>query len=370
MNEFGNLLRKHREDCHDPFNPMRKLSQVRLGEILGNELGTQGYSGAAVSDWERGKSKIHADERLVLVSLIKVLHDCGGLVTLEQANHLLTMGNYRALDTKDAERIFAMPLDASDLVQPKPLSSKSFTPYLIGNLFFMTVDEFQDLLAKAEEGPAPAWPRMIAALMRKAFEHLSFVTIVWLWIWLIAWWLIAPSLRLPFGDQGGAVLAVVNYVGGTLIIPLMIGLLVNTKDNAYWKEQGMEDTLLLRLYTYQGAGIGFNLGYFLILPFSLLRYYLHLEPTPWIEISAVTLGLILGNMASRVTPYNLWRAYGRLALADGGIFFVVAFLGPLWGFFFLEFYSVLLTPVLGVIVILLSLTLTAFITTRQKKSQT
>ena len=370
MNEFGNLLRNYRENCHDPLFPARKLSQARLGEILGYELGTHGYSGAAVSDWERGKSKIHADERLVLVSLIKVLHDCGGLATLEKADQLLTVGNYRALDSRDAEQIFSVtPGDSSSTAQPKPESSKSVTPYLIGNLFFMTADEFQDLLARAEDGPVPAWPRVFAALMRKAFEHVSFVTVVWLWIWLITWWLISPSLRLPFDNQETAVLAVMNYVGGTLIIPLMIGLLINTKDNVYWKKYGMEDSILLRIYTYQGAGIGFNLGYFFIFPFSLLRYYLHLGSAPWIEIAAVTLGLVLGNMASRVTPYNLWRAYGRLTLTDGGIFFVVALLGPLWGFFFLEFYSILLTPVLGVIVILLAVTLAAFITTRQAKSQ-
>jgi hypothetical protein len=61
-------------------------------------------------------------------------------------------------------------------------------------------------------------------------------------------------------------------------------------------------------------------------------------------------------MAARVVPHNLWLAYGRLDLADGWIFFVVALLGPLWGIFFLEYYSVLLTPALGSIVILLALT--------------
>jgi hypothetical protein len=57
-----------------------------------------------------------------------------------------------------------------------------------------------------------------------------------------------------------------------------------------------------------------------------------------------------------VVPHNLWLAYERLDLADGWIFFIVALLGPLWGMFFLEYYSILLTPVLGSIVILLALT--------------
>jgi hypothetical protein len=65
----------------------------------------RGYSGAAVSDWERGKSKINADERLVLVTMIKVLHDHGGLQTVELANLLLEAGNYRALDEDEARKI-------------------------------------------------------------------------------------------------------------------------------------------------------------------------------------------------------------------------------------------------------------------------
>ena len=126
---------------------------------------------------------------------------------------------------------------------------------------------------------------------------------------------------------------------------------------------------MLRLYTYQGAGIGFNLGYFFVFPLGLARHYLNLESTAWIEIAAATLGLVLGNTAARVVPYNLWRAYGRLTFKDGGIFFVVALLGPLWGFFFLEYYSILLTPILGIIVILLAVTITVIISARQAKDR-
>ncbi len=367
MSEFGRLLRNHRENCRDPLFPARKLSQARLGEILGNELGTHGYSGAAVSDWERGKSKIHADERLVLAGLIKVLHDCGGLATLEQANQLLTVGNYRLLDAKDTERIFPGTINALKIEQPKPKHSKSFIPFLLGNLFFMSEEEFQSLLVSAEEGPYPAWPRVLAAFLRKAFDHFSIITIIWMWAWLIALWLIAPSLRWPFADRDSALLAIRLLICGTLIVPLLIGLLVNTRDNVYWKQQGQVDAFLLRLYTYQGAGIGFDAGFFIVFPLGLARYYLHLESSTWIEIAAVTMGLVLGNMGARVVPYNLWHAYGRLRLADGGIFFVVALLGPLWGFFLWEFYPVLQVPVLGTVIILIGLTIAVIIPVRQSR---
>ena len=48
------------------------------------------------------------------------------------------------------------------------------------------------------------------------------------------------------------------YIAGTLMIPLLIGLLVNTKDNEYWKQNSAANSKLVRLYTYQGAAIGFQ----------------------------------------------------------------------------------------------------------------
>jgi transcriptional regulator with XRE-family HTH domain len=97
MSQFGELLRD--------FRKRSKLSQEKLGALLGLELDINGFSGAAVSDWERGMSKIHADDRLMLVSLIKVLYQCGGVISLVDANHLLEAGNYRALSQIEIEKI-------------------------------------------------------------------------------------------------------------------------------------------------------------------------------------------------------------------------------------------------------------------------
>src|SRR5690349_3412555 len=99
MASFGELLREYRQ--------RGKLSQAKLGELIGSQLGMLGgYSAAAVSDWERGKSKIDEDERLVLTSLIQVLYGHGGLKDSGDANLLLEAGNYRALDVQEKQRIF------------------------------------------------------------------------------------------------------------------------------------------------------------------------------------------------------------------------------------------------------------------------
>ncbi|MCL4262707.1 MAG: hypothetical protein KJ069_05810 [Anaerolineae bacterium] len=105
MTTFGHLLRLYRRQCSDPLRG-GALTQSRLGELIGDEIGHAGYSGAAVSDWERDKSKIHADDRLVLVALLAVLHQCGGLHTPTEANAFLAVGNYRALDATESAQIF------------------------------------------------------------------------------------------------------------------------------------------------------------------------------------------------------------------------------------------------------------------------
>jgi transcriptional regulator with XRE-family HTH domain len=359
MATFGETLRAFRQASNDPDRFNRRLTQQRLGQLMGDELGDFGFSGAAISDWERGESKINAEDRNVLIALIKVLHRCGGLRTVEDANRLLKAGKFRDLDTNETQKIFIETTSNTDSEKPIPpaKSSRSSIPALLASLFSLPQAEVESLLNNAQEGPPPAWPRVLAGLMRFISDRvsLSIISVLWIAVWLIAWWLIAPSLRWPFPGREAAYSAIVLYVGGTLLIPLFIGLLVNTRNNAYWKQQGVVSSFLLRLYTYQGAGIGFNLGYFFVFPFVLVRYYLGLGPSVWLEATAVTLALVLGNMSARVVPHNLWLAYERLNLADGWIFFIVALLGPLWGIFFLEYYSILLTPVLGSIVILLAL---------------
>jgi hypothetical protein len=103
-NTFGRLLRQHRRRCHDPLRG-GLLTQERLGELIGQEIGDAGYTGAAISDWERGKSRINADDRIVLISLITVLYRCGGLKSHSEADALLTAGNYRGMDRDEGSRI-------------------------------------------------------------------------------------------------------------------------------------------------------------------------------------------------------------------------------------------------------------------------
>ena len=100
---FGELLRLCREKCRD-LNTGRPLTQNLVANLLQAKTGLS-YTNAAVSEWERGKSRIDKDDRLILIGLIQILHECGGLQSLAEANRLLATGNYRELDVAEITQI-------------------------------------------------------------------------------------------------------------------------------------------------------------------------------------------------------------------------------------------------------------------------
>jgi hypothetical protein len=360
MTDFGTLLRMSRKRCFDPDIPGRSLSQERFGELVGGELGILGsFSGAAISDWERGKSRIRADDRLVLVSVLIVLYRHGGIRSISEANELLEAGNYRALNPTEIEKIFPeMHTQVDSHTQQE--SAQNNAPSSLERFFFISREELRTALDKAREGPEPAWPRMFVAVLRLFSDRWtvlhSLKALLWFWVWLFAWGSMAPSLHWPFSSQANAASVMRMYVGGTLAIPPIMGLLTDTKNNAFWRQHDLANAAVTRLYTHQGAFIGFHLGYFAAFITSLLRYYLHQPATAWFDLTTMLFPLFVGYMGARLVPYNLWQAYGRLNIADGEVFFFFVIFGPLWGFLFLEIYPYLLSPLFGAMIILLAVT--------------
>ena len=121
VTDFGTLLRVFRLRSTDPLSG-KPLSQQRLGGLLREELGV-GFSGAAVSDWERGKSKLHADDRLTLLGLLRILHERGGIKDPLEANKLLEAGNYRALNPTETKRVFPEEPVETNANDPSPSHS-------------------------------------------------------------------------------------------------------------------------------------------------------------------------------------------------------------------------------------------------------
>jgi len=372
MTDFGKLLRIHRQQCHDPTKG-GILSQQQLGELLGEELGTTRYSGAAVSDWERGESKIHHDDRLVLISLLKVFYKYGGLKSLPNAETLLEAGNYRALNDGEKQQIFSKELLELSTHSPIVSIKEKNSTYPFEDTFIKFTDEIQNILDKEKAGPPPVWPRIFTALLRKLSDQISvlntFHALLWFWIWIASYVMVNPVLYWSSLSEGVVFISTVKYVCASLLIPPCIGILTNTKDNPFWQQNVTSSTRMLRLYTYQGAFVGFHLGFFIIFAIHLLIYFLQARLVIWQQFMLMGFPLLMGYISAQVVPSNLWRAYGRLWFSDGAIFFVFILLGPLWGWFFFEFHSILVSPTTGIIVILAAITLLVSLITLQYQSK-
>ncbi len=162
MSRFGELLRYYRERCADPELKRGKLTQARLGELVGRKLGFDGgYSGAAISDWERGKSRIDADDRRVLINLIQVLRDGVGIQTATEADTFLLAGNYRPLDEDERRQVFPTESAAQPGLEKTPDDRLRMIVFFLGELIFQPSDELRALFAGADQGPPPSWPRVL-----------------------------------------------------------------------------------------------------------------------------------------------------------------------------------------------------------------
>lgn len=161
-NQFGNFLHKYRRQSTDPKRG-GMLTQERLAELLESLAGMPGYGGVRISNWERGQEIISHDKREVLVGLIFVLHTCGGISTLEQANEFLFAGNYRHLDTDEIRQIDATWLTAI------PVQPAGITTELIAN------EEDDPTRSKLLRKPVQAFisePPLVSQLPGKAYREL------------------------------------------------------------------------------------------------------------------------------------------------------------------------------------------------------
>jgi hypothetical protein len=373
MDRFGELLRFYRLQSVD-MELGKKLTQERLGQLLGDELGDAGYSGAAISDWERNKSQIHKDHRAVLLSLIKVLFGCGGLKTRQEANAMLLAGNYRPLDEKERNSIFGNQPEIPQA--PFQLNGNwRMLKVFFDDAILRSKDEIQKLISESKSNPPNHWTQTLLTLLGWPFKQWTSEqvakTVVWITIWFLTWRLTFPLIHWPFDNPIRAFQATIAYICGAIIIPLFIGGLTRTAGDRFWQQQDLANAGVLRLYTHQGAFLGFAIGYFSIFVLALLCHYLllgSLSITIWMFASIWP--VLLGYAAARQVPFNLWRAYGALRLKDGWIFFFAIFSGPLWGCFFFNYYPMLLSDTVGPMLLLFSIgILSGWVAWKQRRGE-
>lgn len=124
---FGQLLRYFRARGVDRERG-RKLTQERLGELIGAKLGIEsGLKGATISGWELGDKRPYSDDRSILIALVQTLYECEGIRAIEEANQLLEAGDYRALNDDEITHCGFPSSPSLPAPIPEPSSEESCT---------------------------------------------------------------------------------------------------------------------------------------------------------------------------------------------------------------------------------------------------
>jgi class 3 adenylate cyclase/tetratricopeptide (TPR) repeat protein len=104
VSEFAKLLHSYRLRAQHPEHQGR-LTQERLGQLIGDYLDDLGFSNVSIHNWETDKARISQSDRNVLIALVQALHQCQGIHTLAEANALLLAGDYRPLNATEAGQL-------------------------------------------------------------------------------------------------------------------------------------------------------------------------------------------------------------------------------------------------------------------------
>lgn len=374
MSRFGELIHFYRGRCTDSELNKPRLSQARLGELVGRHLGmVSGYTAAAVSDWERGESKISAEDWRLLTALLRVLHECGGLQTVVEANTMLQAGNYRPLEEDEARLISPEWVTSSADQPPRSSDEWRMIVMFLGKIIFRPTDKLRQQMARVGNEPPPNWPRFFLYALGWPLRHWSsdhvLMAVCWAGVWLATWWAMFPVLNWPFVDSQQAQEAMILHVSGSLGVPFLIGSLIRISSDAFWQSQDIAGWRV-RFFTYQGAYVGFQVGYMTIFLAALFGYALGFGHAPlWITGLAALGPVVLGYAAAREVPFNIWRIYGKLSIAQGDVAILVTFvlLGPAWGGFFYWFYPEILLPGRGAWYLLAAAGILAALTAWQRR---
>lgn len=143
MSEFGDLIKQYRLNSVDP-DKNGPLTQIKLGELIGDYLDIQGPTGGTISNWENGKTRLSHDDRDLLMALIVTFRQHSSLYTIAEANRFLTLGGYFPLNEDETAVFKATPR----LIYPKTVIGSSpatdltrLQSYLPGYLY-QTIEPF------------------------------------------------------------------------------------------------------------------------------------------------------------------------------------------------------------------------------------
>jgi hypothetical protein len=317
--EFGALLKYHRKRTFDPQRG-GYLTQARLAE-----LAACGISETTVGHWETGERTIKHQDRFILQQLIAVLHEYGGLATLDEANRLLESGLYSQLTAEEVQAVNPDWLVEQSQDESQPLTI-IFTAQAIYERF--------DTLCRWSEADAHArssWAGMVIWTLSVLGDRVSslpwFRVLGFLTLWALTSWLAAPILQWPLADPEKRVHAAILFALASIVLPLAIALWSPSdapadQDKATSRQR--QTTFLLQL---AGAAVGFNSVAAMLLFLAVGYFYLGGTVPAWVWRIGLLAPLLMAHVAARRIPADRHKMYGgtvRLHPAD--LPFLITFL--------------------------------------------
>lgn len=317
--EFGALLQYHRKRTFDPQRG-GYLTQARLAEFA-----ACGISGTTVGHWETGERTIKHQDGFILQRLITVLHEYGGLDTLDEANLLLESGLYSRLTPEEVQGV-----NLEWLQKQRQDERESLTiAFTVQDIY-----EWFDTLFHWSEADAHArssWAGMVIWTLSKLGDRASslrwFRLLRFLSLWWLASWLAVPLLQWPLADPQKRVNAAILFAVATLVLPLGVALWSPSdapSDQGKATSRQRQTTFLLQL---AGAAVGFNSVAAVLLFLTIGYFYLDGTVPAWGWRISLLAPLLMAHVGARRIPADRYKMYGgTIQLHPADLPFLITFL--------------------------------------------
>lgn len=339
---FGSLLRKYRRQSHDPVTGAQLTMQM-VTTMLQDRMGAS-YTYQSVSNWERDKNQINKDDRSILIGLISLLHKCGGLKTLEDANLLLRAGNYRELDVGEVEKVNRHWLAAGEYEpnENPPGKPLSIVVNVLIEWLAHPEQQIRQLVGIDGSGLPPDFTDFFVYSLNRFAQrwtaHKALFLIGRLLLIIATWYLTLPLLFWPLTTP---MISAVLFVVGAIFIPASIAGLDWLQERSFWltvttknKQEGVR-----YLFAYTGAVTSFQIAYFALLVINIFLHDVsgHSLGSVWaiVQLSLAAGLVLMSYVGARQVPRSMWRAFGKLAFTEGDVSILIVFslMGSLlaWG---------------------------------------
>lgn len=320
---FGALLKTYRERTKDPEKGGR-LTQAKLAELT-----DCGFSGTTVGHWETGERTIRHHDRVVLQALIRVLHQYGGLQTLDEANQLLETGLYSRLTDEEIRSINPDWL-AEEGSPPESAPASPVTIILSPRAIYEAFDAIFRW-SEADTHARSSWAGMViwslSAITKRINAHGLFHFLSYFILWILASWLIVPLLQWPIRDPAMRRHAALSFAFSTVAVPLTVALLTPGNNPVPAQTPAIRQRKTHLLLKITGAAVGFNTVTGALWLIALGLFYLGASVPSWPWRFALLLPLLMAHIGARRIPADRAKMYaGNLRMHAADSLFLVTFL--------------------------------------------